>query len=78
MTLFMLRSIVDQVRQHHSGSNVEIIQQSMKIVLVQGDVLDVNICNARISVLTFFKLNSVYAVELQCTMLSVCLSACLR
>ena len=54
MTLFMLRSIVDQVRQHHSVSNVEILQQSMKFVLVPGDVLDVYIFNARISVFSIF------------------------
>ena len=52
MTLLMLRSIVVQVRQHHSVSNVDILQQSMKIVLVPGDVLDVYIFNTRISVLT--------------------------
>ena len=38
MTLFMLRSIVDQVRQHHSVSNVEILQQSIKVVLAPDDV----------------------------------------
>ena len=40
----------DQVRQHHSDSGVEILQQSMKIVLVPGDVLIVYIFTARISV----------------------------
>ena len=51
MTLFMLRSIVDQVRQHHSDSDIEILQQSLKIMLVPGDVLDVCIFNARFSAL---------------------------
>ena len=52
MALLMLRSIVDQVRKHHLVSNIQILQQSMKIVLVLGDVLYVYMFNARISVST--------------------------